>query len=82
MSTKSFSRRPLIDLYLFLFVLKIVSTLPLQRIEMNFLCMIFAVMRATYVVARERPEWDSNPDLCNAGAVLHQLSCQAKWELV
>ena len=25
---------------------------------------------------------DSNPDLCDAGAVLHQLSYQAKWELV
>ena len=28
------------------------------------------------------PEQDSNPDLCNAGAVLYQLSYQAKWELV
>ena len=25
---------------------------------------------------------DSNPYLCDAGAVLHQLICQAKWELV
>ena len=25
---------------------------------------------------------DSNPDLCNAGAVLYQLSYQANWELV
>ena len=25
---------------------------------------------------------DSNPDLCDAGAVLHQLSCQANWESV
>ena len=23
-----------------------------------------------------------NSDLCDAGAVLHQLSCQAKWELI
>ena len=26
---------------------------------------------------RERPERDWNPDLCDAGAVLHQLSHQA-----
>ena len=25
---------------------------------------------------------DSNPDLCNAGAVLHQLSYQVNWEQV
>ena len=25
---------------------------------------------------------DLNPDLCNVGAVLHQLSCQANWEQV
>ena len=25
---------------------------------------------------------DSNPDLCDAGAVLHQLSNQANWEQV
>ena len=25
---------------------------------------------------------DSNPDLCNAGAVLYELSYQANWELV
>ena len=31
---------------------------------------------------KERPERDSNPDLCDAGAVLHQLSYQANWELV
>ena len=29
-----------------------------------------------------RPERDSNPDLCDAGAVLYQLSCQGNWELV
>ena len=29
----------------------------------------------------ERPEWDSNPDLCEAGAVLYKLSYQANWEL-
>ena len=28
------------------------------------------------------PERDSNPYLCDAGAVLHQLSNQANWELV
>ena len=27
-------------------------------------------------------EWDLNRDLSNACAVLHQLSCQANWELV
>ena len=25
---------------------------------------------------------DSNPDLCDAGAVLHQLSYQANWEQI
>ena len=28
-----------------------------------------------------RPERDSNPYLCEAGAVLHQLSYRAHWEL-
>ena len=28
------------------------------------------------------PEEDSNPDFWDAGAVLHQLSHQANWELV
>ena len=28
------------------------------------------------------PLGDSNPKLCNAGAVLYQLSYQANWELV
>ena len=54
---------PLIDLYLFLFVLKIVSTLSILWIKTNFHCMIFAIMRATYVVVSERPEQDSNPHL-------------------
>ena len=27
-------------------------------------------------------ERDSNPDLCDAGPVLHQLNYQANWELV
>ena len=49
--------------------------------------MIFAVLIATWAVATESPEnfmpeEDSNPDFCDAGAVLHQLSHQANWELV
>ena len=28
-----------------------------------------------------RPARDSNPDLCDAGAVLYQLSYQANWQL-
>ena len=28
------------------------------------------------------PEWVSNPDLCDASAVLFHLSDQANWELV
>ena len=39
--------------------------------------MILAVGYTTQAVAKDRPEWDSNPDLCNAGAVLYQLSYQA-----
>ena len=36
---------------------------------------------------KERPEkfkleWHSTPDLCDASAVLYQLSYQANWELV
>ena len=30
---------------------------------------------------KQAPERDSNPALCDAGAVLHQLSCQANYEL-
>ena len=36
---------------------------------------------ATYVVTRKALT-GFKPDLCDAGAVLHQLSCQANWELV
>ena len=32
--------------------------------------------------AKFRPERGSNPDLCDAGAELRQLSYQANWELV
>ena len=44
--------------------------------------MIFAVLLGYLAVAKERPERDSNPDLCDAGAVLHQLSYKAHLELV
>ena len=37
---------------------------------------------ATWEVAKERPEWDLNPDLCNTSVVLNQLSYQANWELL
>ena len=39
-------------------------------------------MRATQVVTRERPQRESNPDLCVVDEVFHQLSYQANWELV
>ena len=42
--------------------------------------MILAVFSATF--EQERPERDSNPDLCDAAAVLYQSSYQANWELV
>ena len=32
--------------------------------------------------SRGRPEGDSNPDLCDAGAMVYQLSYQASWEHV
>ena len=49
--------------------------------------MILAVLLCYLSRAKEgpekfRPERDSNPDLCDAGAGLYQLSSQAKWELV
>ena len=34
------------------------------------------------ILAVFRPERDSNLDLCDASAVLYQLSYQAYWELV
>ena len=36
--------------------------------------MILAVISATYTVVMKRPEQDLNLDLCDASAVLHQLS--------
>ena len=47
------------------------------RMEKNFKCMIPAVMRTTWVEARQRPEEfnperDSNPELCDAGTLLFQ----------
>ena len=46
--------------------------------------MIFAVLLRYLSSSEERPEKfrDSSPDLCNAGAVLYQLSHQVNWELV
>ena len=48
-----------------------------------FVCFFF---NATYAVTEKsekfRPKGDSNPDLCDAGAVLYQFSYRAKWELI
>ena len=41
--------------------------------------MIFAVLLCNLA---KGPERDSNPDLCDAGTELYELSCQANWELV
>ena len=49
---------------------------------------IFAVIYATEAVAKRKPEKNSvlngirTHDLCDASAVLYQLSYQANWELV
>ena len=50
---------------------------------MNLIVVFLALLKQQ----RERPEnsglkGDSNLDVCNAGAVLHQLSYQANWEKV
>ena len=37
---------------------------------------------APQVEAKFKLERDSNPDLCNASAVLYELGHQANWELV
>ena len=44
--------------------------------------MIFAVVLCYLSSSERRPERDSNPDLCDAGAVLDQISYQANWEMV
>ena len=44
--------------------------------------MIFTVVSTTEVVLREWPEQNSNPDLCNADAVLYQLNYQVKCIMV
>ena len=49
--------------------------------------MIIAVIYATWVVAKRKPEKNSGLNgirthyLCNTSAVLYQLSLQANWEL-
>jgi len=40
------------------------------------------IFLALLKLQRERPGGDSNPDLCDADAVLHQLRYQTNWELV
>ena len=40
--------------------------------------MILAVMNTTSTVAREMPEWDSNPDLCDASTVLLPVKLQGE----
>ena len=50
--------------------------------ETILMLMIFAVILCYLSSTNERPEWDSNPNLCNACAVLYQLSYQANWKLV
>ena len=51
--------------------------------------MIIAVIYATLAVVKRKPEKKNSGlngipthDLCDTGAVLYQLSYQAKWELV
>ena len=44
--------------------------------------MIFAVGYVTYAVAKDKPGRYLSPNLCNAGAVICQLSYQTNWELV
>ena len=52
------------------------------QIVINFQLMIFTVVSTTEVVLREWPEQNSNPDLCNADAVLYQLNYQVKCIMV
>ena len=42
----------------------------------------FLVARKVWKIQAWTGTWTLNPDLCDAGAVLHQLSYQANWELV
>ena len=52
------------------------------------MCMILAVFSTTYLSSSEKDLKNSglnrysNPDICDASAVLYQLSYQANWELV
>ena len=51
-------------------------------LKTNFQCMTLAVMVSYLSSCEKGLNGDSNPDLCNAGAVLYQLSYQANTELV
>ena len=47
-----------------------------QKLMNSFeVCVILKFFNATHEV-RGRPEWDSNPDLCHAGAVLFLVTAQ------
>lgn len=54
---------------------------------LSFMLLSFWVIEAPSFLwrsmwSRGRPERESNPDLCDASAVVHQLNYQAHWELV
>ena len=57
------------------------------RMEETSVLIIVEVMLC-YLSSSERKAWklrserDSNPDLCDAGAVINHVSHQANWELV
>lgn len=54
----------------------------LPQFLLIFRHMILTVMTATFIVTRERPKQDSNPDTCNTSSLLHQMSYQDNWEQV
>ena len=56
-----------------------------DKISFELRILIIVAIMLCYLSSSEKKAWkirDSNPDLCDAGAVINHLSHQANWELV
>ena len=70
------------QLFLFLFPLQHIKRPALQNKQVVVLQMAFRARKVLGTFEKRAPGRDSNPGLCDSGAVLDQLRNQANWELV
>ena len=75
-------RHETLQLFLFLFPLRHMKRPALQNKQAGVLRMAFRARKDFGTFEKRAPGWDSNPDLYDVGAALHQLSYQTDWGVV